>query len=94
MAGIEWFLLAGLLGGLIKGIHDNKGFLKPPVNDPENGLYLGSLFDVIIGLVAGYAIFAAEPTAAPWVAFTTALAGPVVIETLSDNTFTKPKPQK
>lgn len=91
MAGVGLFLLAGLLGGLIKGIHDGKGFLLLPKVDEKNGLYLGFVFDVIVGLVAGYAVFFADPTAALWVAFTTALSGPAIIETLSDNTFTKPQ---
>lgn len=91
MAGLELFLLAGVVGGLIKGIHDNKGFLKLPYVDPKEGLYLGFVFDVIIGLLAGYAMFTV-PNAAPWTALTTALSGPVIIETLADRTVTKPKP--
>lgn len=90
MVGIAWFLLAGVLGGLIKGLHDGQGFLKLPKVDKENGLYLGFVFNVIIGLVAGYGVFT-EPNAAPWIAFTTGLSGSAIIETLADNSLTKPQ---
>ncbi len=84
MAGIEWFLLAGLLGGLIKGIHDNNGFVALPRVDQTNGLYLGFVLNVIIGLVAGYYVYYTDPTIAPWLAFTTGLTGSAIIETLAD----------
>ncbi len=91
MAGLEWYLIAGLLGGLIKAIHDGQGFIKLPRIDKENGLYLGFILNAIIGLVAGYGVFATDPSVAPWLAFTTGLSGSAIIETLADNSFTKPK---
>jgi hypothetical protein len=90
MAGLEWFMLAGLLGGILKSIHDGQGFLKLPKIDQEKGLYLGFLFNAIIGLMVGYGVFVTQPNVPPWVAFTTGLSGSAIIEAIADNSFTKP----